>query len=58
METALAVPGAHPHVYGKAVSAKGRKMGHVTALGPTPAEALARATAAAAAIRFGDAVLS
>ncbi|UJA19033.1 5-(carboxyamino)imidazole ribonucleotide synthase [Thermoleophilia bacterium SCSIO 60948] len=30
----LAVPDAHPHLYGKEVRA-GRKIGHVTALGPT-----------------------
>ncbi len=54
MKDALAVPGAHVHVYGKTRSAKGRKMGHVTALGSTPAEALATARAAARHIRFGD----
>jgi 5-(carboxyamino)imidazole ribonucleotide synthase len=51
---ALAVPGAHPHVYGKSVSAPGRKMGHVTALGQTVEEALATAQRAANLIRFGD----
>lgn len=49
----LAVPGAHLHVYGKSRSARGRKMGHVTALGATPAEALATARRAAACLRFG-----
>ncbi|MDE3228398.1 MAG: 5-(carboxyamino)imidazole ribonucleotide synthase, partial [Chloroflexota bacterium] len=34
---ALAIPGAHVHVYGKLVSRIGRKMGHVTALGATVA---------------------
>lgn len=51
---ALAVPGAHPHIYGKAFSAPGRKMGHVTALGQTLEEALATAQRAASLIRFGD----
>jgi len=51
---ALQVAGAHIHVYGKAVSAPGRKMGHVTALGRTVDEALATAQRAAGAIRFGD----
>lgn len=50
---ALAVPGAHLHIYGKERSVKGRKMGHVTALGATPADALARAQEAASKIRFG-----
>ena len=53
LEKALAVPGAHPHVYGKSVSAPGRKMGHVTALGGTLDEALATAQRAADMIRFG-----
>jgi 5-(carboxyamino)imidazole ribonucleotide synthase len=50
---ALAIPDAHPHIYGKAVSATGRKMGHVTALGKNFGEALATCQKAAAAIRFG-----
>jgi 5-(carboxyamino)imidazole ribonucleotide synthase len=53
LEAALAVPGAHVHVYGKSVSAAGRKMGHVTALGATLDEARARAEQAAQHIRFG-----
>lgn len=53
LERALAVPGAHVHVYGKAMSGEGRKMGHVTALGASPGEALAIAERAAAEIRFG-----
>jgi 5-(carboxyamino)imidazole ribonucleotide synthase len=53
LEKALAVAGAHIHIYGKARSAKGRKMGHVTALGATADEALEIATRAASAIRFG-----
>jgi 5-(carboxyamino)imidazole ribonucleotide synthase len=47
---ALAVPGAHVHIYGKLASRIGRKMGHVTALGATVAEAEAAARAAADAI--------
>lgn len=54
LERALAVPGAHVHIYGKAMSGAGRKMGHVTALGATLDEALATARRAAAEIRFGD----
>ena len=49
---ALAVPEAHVHLYGKAVSGAGRKMGHITALGPTVAEAMATASQAAHAIHF------
>lgn len=51
---ALAVPGAHVHIYGKSRSARGRKMGHVTALGPDARSALSVAQAAADLIRFGD----
>lgn len=47
LPAALAVPGAHVHLYGKAPR-PGRKLGHVTALGPTHDEALAVARAAAA----------
>ena len=50
---ALRVPGAHVHIYGKARSGKGRKMGHVTALGTTHEDALAVAQRAADCIRFG-----
>lgn len=50
---ALAVPGAHVHLYGKAMSGEGRKMGHVTALGKTPAEAEQAALDCAAQIHFG-----
>ena len=44
---ALGVGGAHVHLYGKA-SRPGRKLGHVTALGASTAEALETAQAAAA----------
>jgi len=50
---ALQVDGAHVHVYGKARSVLGRKMGHVTALGKSVEEALALAQGAATCIRFG-----
>ncbi len=50
---ALAVPGAHVHLYGKAVSAKGRKMGHVTALGASVEQAMSTARTAAGLIQFG-----
>lgn len=53
LEKALAVPGAHVHLYGKASSGKGRKMGHVTALGETLAEAENTALSSAENIRFG-----
>jgi 5-(carboxyamino)imidazole ribonucleotide synthase len=48
VEAALAVPGAHLHVYDKRLVRERRKMGHVTALGGTPADALATARAAQA----------
>ena len=43
---------AFVHVYAKADNRPGRKMGHVTALGATREEAIARARAAAARIRL------
>jgi len=52
LAAALAVPGAQVHLYGKLASRPGRKMGHVTALGATLAEAEARAQRAAAALRI------
>ena len=48
--SALAVPGAHLHLYDKAEVRPGRKMGHVTALDDTAEDALARARRAAAAV--------
>ena len=44
---AMEVHDAHVHVYDKATVFERRKMGHVTALGGTPDEALARAREAA-----------
>jgi len=49
---ALAVPGAHVHIYGKLATRVGRKLGHVTALGASVAQAEAIARAAADAIRL------
>lgn len=54
LREALAVPGAHVHVYGKLTSSRGRKMGHVTALGANLAAARATAERAADSIRFGE----
>lgn len=50
---ALALPGAHVHLYGKAPR-PGRKLGHVTALGATAAEARAVAHRAAALLGSPD----
>ncbi len=47
LRKALAVPGAHVHLYGKRENRIGRKMGHITALGATLAEAEAVARRAA-----------
>jgi 5-(carboxyamino)imidazole ribonucleotide synthase len=47
---ALTVEGTTVHIYGKLEARLGRKMGHVTALGPKVAEAEARALTAAAAL--------
>ena len=49
LPAALAVKGASVHLYGK-TELPGRKIGHVTATGSNPTEALARARAAAAAL--------
>jgi len=46
----LAIPGAKLHLYGKREARKGRKMGHVTCVAPTPEEAMARANLAARAL--------
>jgi len=45
---ALAVPATALHLYGKAEARPGRKMGHLTALGDTPDQALERALRARA----------
>ncbi len=41
-DRALAVPGVHLHLYEKHVPRKGRKMGHLSAVGKTPEEAVAK----------------
>ena len=55
---ALAVTGAHVHLYGKLHAAPGRKMGHVTALGRSADEALATAQRAADCIHFDQPLLT
>ncbi len=45
---ALAIPGVRLHLYGKADARPGRKMGHLSAVAATPAEAAERALYAAA----------
>jgi 5-(carboxyamino)imidazole ribonucleotide synthase len=47
-ELALAQPGVRVHLYGKRGARAGRKMGHLSATGTTPDDALARVRAAAA----------
>ena len=55
LERALAVPGAHVHLYGKREVFERRKMGHVVATGATIELALERARAAAGEITWQDA---
>ena len=50
LEQALALPDVHLHLYGKRDVRRGRKMGHITALGATLTEAEQRALAAAQTI--------
>jgi 5-(carboxyamino)imidazole ribonucleotide synthase len=50
-EAALSQPGVRLHLYGKHGARPGRKMGHLSAIGDTPEDALARVRAAADAIR-------
>ena len=47
---ACLLPDVKLHLYGKAEPRPGRKMGHLTALAPTAAEALALAASARAAL--------
>jgi 5-(carboxyamino)imidazole ribonucleotide synthase len=54
IQEALTAAGAHVHVYGKATSGPLRKMGHLTMLGTSLEDVLARAQAAAAKIQFGN----
>lgn len=53
LEQALRMKGARVHIYGKMMSGAGRKMGHITVLDNSLAEALAIAERAAATICFG-----
>ena len=54
VEAALAVPETHLHLYDKRRVFERRKMGHVTALGSTTEEALGRARAARALLRWAE----
>jgi len=47
-DEALAIPGVRLHLYEKEKPRKGRKMGHLSAVGATPAEAVERVLEAAA----------
>jgi 5-(carboxyamino)imidazole ribonucleotide synthase len=49
-ESALSRPGVRLHLYGKRGARAGRKMGHLSAVGSTPEDALARVRAAAVAV--------
>ncbi|MFP4425597.1 MAG: 5-(carboxyamino)imidazole ribonucleotide synthase [Spirochaetaceae bacterium] len=51
LEQALAIPGVHPHLYGKRESRPGRKMGHITVFADTLDIARQRAGEAAAVLR-------
>ena len=51
---AMADPTVHLHLYDKRQVFERRKMGHVTAIGPTTEEALARANAAVDLLRWHD----
>jgi 5-(carboxyamino)imidazole ribonucleotide synthase len=55
LDRALAVPGASVHLYGKRMSGERRKLGHVTAVGDSLAEAEATAVRCADFITFGGA---
>lgn len=50
-ERALRVPGVRLHLYGKSGPRPGRKMGHLSAVGPTAEVALERVVAAYAALK-------
>jgi 5-(carboxyamino)imidazole ribonucleotide synthase len=54
IDKALAVPGAHVHIYGKTTSNAGRKMGHVTAVANTLQAAYTAANTAAGHVTFGN----
>jgi 5-(carboxyamino)imidazole ribonucleotide synthase len=50
LRSSLKNPDAHLHIYGKHVSRKGRKMGHVTFVGDNPRELLTKARTLASRI--------
>jgi len=49
----LALPGVHLHLYGKAEARRGRKMGHLTVTGVSPAAVDAVARQAATVLGIG-----
>ena len=49
-DAALRVPGVRLHLYEKLKPRKGRKMGHLSAVGTSPEEAVARVLEAQAAL--------
>jgi 5-(carboxyamino)imidazole ribonucleotide synthase len=51
LEELFAIPGVYPHIYGKAITKPFRKMGHLTAVGDTLAQAREKAERAKAALR-------
>jgi 5-(carboxyamino)imidazole ribonucleotide synthase len=53
VEGALALPNVRLHLYGKRVPRAGRKMGHLSAAGPTPEEAVALVKEAAKRLTGG-----
>jgi 5-(carboxyamino)imidazole ribonucleotide synthase len=55
LEQALALPGVHVHLYGKAETRPGRKLGHLTALASTAEEALHLARTARGTLSFVEA---
>ncbi len=55
LKAALALPGLHVHLYGKAVTTPGRKLGHVTALAGSVPAALGLVRRARRLIRFVEA---
>ncbi|MBA3272846.1 MAG: 5-(carboxyamino)imidazole ribonucleotide synthase [Chthoniobacterales bacterium] len=52
-ENALGAPGVHLHLYGKSEPRPRRKMGHLTAVGATAEEAIARVTRAREGLQAG-----
>jgi 5-(carboxyamino)imidazole ribonucleotide synthase len=52
-ESALSKPGVRLHLYGKRGARAGRKMGHLSAVGSSPEDALDRVRAAAVAVGAG-----